>query len=439
MPQAGAQEVAPSRAKLASPASSLNVGYVEGLDHLRGFAAFLVLFHHGFWVALGMRTPPPISWANWPKAQNPLFAPIIEAHVAVTIFFVLSGFIFTLVGYDKTIAYGGYMRNRALRVLPVFLTALFFGIALFPERFEWQAFLATATIFADMGDAALQLHPVSTAFWTVAIEVQFYLIFPFLIAIMTKEGTRPLLWMIALLLGLRTVGFVLGDSIRDLNYWHLIPGRLDTFLIGMLGARVYMRWRQDPRADRLGPASPLIGGWVRALRERPWASLACGLIAFVSWEWFVSQSGGYPKQAWWKIWAPTWEALSCLLLVMGYLAVAPRIRPRLKRVFAFFGDMSFSTYICHFMIVGVVIGDPRQRERMPGMMLPFDQWIPGITPMLDAALNTLVLVFPAAIALSVLFFNGVERPFMRLRRRYVEAREAPAPTRERGNDARASA
>jgi peptidoglycan/LPS O-acetylase OafA/YrhL len=229
--------------------------------------------------------------------------------------------------------------------------------------------------------------------------------------------------MIALMLGLRTVGYFLGDSIRDLHYWHLIPGRLDAFLIGMLGARLYLRWHDDPRAAKLGPTHPLFAGLVTALRERPGQSFAVALLVLFGWEWFLSQSGGYPKQAWWKIWAPTWESLVCLLLVLGYLAVAPKLWSPIKRAFAFFGDMSFSTYICHFMVVGLVIGDPLDRERMPGLMLPFHEWFPGIPPMLDATLNTLLLAFPAAIALSLLFFNGVERPFMRLRTRYVQDRE----------------
>ena len=52
-------------------------------------------------------------------------------------------------------------------------------------------------------------------------------------------------------------------------------------------------------------------------------------------------------------------------------------------------------------------------------VLPLPQWLPGISPALDATLNTLLLVFPASLVLSVVFFNAVERPFMRLRTRYV--------------------
>ncbi|GEM_PF-275930 len=409
-------------------ASSLNIAYIEGLDHLRGFAAFMVLFHHGFWVSLGMHYGPPITWNNWPKASSPLFAPLIETHVFVTVFFIVSGFIFTLVGFGKQLAYGKYLRNRVLRVMPVFLTALFFGIALYPDRFEWDRFITTVTIFGDMSDAALRLHPVTTAFWTVAVEFQFYLIFPFLIAIMTRQGPKPLVWMIALMLGLRLIGFYLGDSIRDLHYWHLIPGRLDAFLVGMLGARLWMRWKRDPRVSLLGPSNPISEAIAAGLRERPGACFLTALLVFFGWEWFLSQSGGYPKQAWWKIWAPTWESLVCLMLVLTYLAVAAKLWEPLKRGFAFLGDMSFSTYICHFMVVGLVLGDPLEREHMPGFMLPFHQWWPGIPPMLDATLNTLLLAFPAAIALSVLFFNAVERPFMRLRTRYVSDPPAPEPS-----------
>lgn len=408
-------------------ASSLNVSYVEGLDHLRGIAAFMVVIHHSFWVGLGMHYPPPMSWNTWPKTSNPLLSPFIETHVAIPVFFVMSGLIFTLAGLDKQVSYGKYMRNRGLRVFPVFLTALFFGLSLYPEAFSWDAFLTSVTMFGNMTHAALNLHPVSTAFWTMAVEVQFYLIFPFLLRIMNDQGPRPLIWMIALLLALRTIGFFLGDSIRDVLYWHLIPGRLDTFLIGMLGARLYLRWREDPRAAKLGPAGPFWQGIVNALREHPWTSFACGMIAFFGWEWFLNQSGGFPKQAWWKIWSPTWEAMACLFMVLGYLAIAPKLWAPLKKVLAFFGDLSFSAYVCHFMLVGLIIGDPFELERMPGMMLPFHEWFPGIHPMLDAGLNTVLLVLPAAVLLSVLFFNAVERPFMGLRTVYVRARE-PEPT-----------
>src|SRR5690606_1085574 len=108
--------------------------------------------------------------------------------------------------------------------------------------------------------------------------------------------------------------------------------------------------------------------------------------------------------AWWKIWSPTWEAMACLFMVLGYLAIAPKLWAPLKKVLAFFGDLSFSAYVCHFMLVGLIIGDPFELERMPGMMLPFHEWFPGIHPMLDAGLNTVLLVLPAAVLLSVLFF-----------------------------------
>ena len=66
------------------------------------------------------------------RSNNPLWTPFIEVHVAMGLFFTISGFIFTLAAFDRELSYGKYMRNRCLRVYPVFFTVLLFGLALYP-------------------------------------------------------------------------------------------------------------------------------------------------------------------------------------------------------------------------------------------------------------------------------------------------------------------
>lgn len=49
----------------------------------------------------------------------------------------------------------------------------------------------------------------------------------------------------------------------------------------------------------------------------------------------------------------------------------------------------------------------------------------GWSPYYDAAANTLLIIIPAALAISFLAYNGIEAPFMRLRGVYAKrAREA---------------
>ena len=60
-------------------------------------------------------------------------------------------------------------------------------------------------------------------------------------------------------------------------------GRLDAFLVGMLGARIYMRWQGDPRVAKLGEPAALVRDFVAALRDRPRTTFACALLILFAW------------------------------------------------------------------------------------------------------------------------------------------------------------
>lgn len=408
---------------------SHNVRWVDGLDHLRGFGAFLVLFHHSYWICRGIREPPMMTWDAWQTTDNPLWSIFIESHLAVGLFFIVSGFVFTLAAAGREMSYLKYLRNRLLRVFPVLLFVLLFGLALFPARYSLSGVISSLTLFADLlpFTREMDLHPVTTAFWTVGVEFQFYVLFPFLAAIMNREGVRPLVFLVLFMIALRTAGFVLGDSVRDLVYWHLVPGRLDQFLIGMLGARFWLRWREDPRVARLGP-SPWSDRLAAQWRRGGAFWVVPGTVVLFAWTFTVNRAGGYPAQAWWRIFTPTTEALVCLVFALGYLACVHRVPARIGRVFAFLGDLSFSTYMCHFFVVAIVAGDVTgQSLHGGGILFDWSRVFPGIGAHGDAVLNTLLLTYPISILLSYLCFNAVEGPFMRLRTRYVrEASEGTA-------------
>lgn len=407
---------------MALRVDSKNVRFVEGLDHLRGFGAFLVLFHHSYWICKAVREPPMMTWDNWETTSNPLWSIVIESHIAVALFFIVSGFIFTLAAAGRELSYLKYLRNRCLRVMPVFFAVLLFGLALYPERYSLAAVLSSATVFADMlpFTREMDLHPVSTAFWTVGVEFQFYLIFPFLIAIMNRQGTRPIVFLILFMIGLRAAGFVLGHSVRDLIYWHLVPGRLDQFLIGMLGARFYLRYREDPRCEKLGPAHRIVESAAALWRRYQGLWILPALACLFGWTLFVNGLGGYPSQEWWRVISPAAEALVCLFFALAYLSFVHRVPKLLSRFFGLLGDLSFSTYICHFLVVGIVAGDVTgQGLHGGGMLIDWSQWIPGLSAHNDALLNTFLLTYPVSLLLSYLCFHGVEGPFMRLRSRYV--------------------
>lgn len=371
---------------------SKNIEYIAGVDHIRAFASLLVVFHHSYWLIHRRWDPPGLTNDTWITTDNPLWSLAIETHIVVTLFFVLSGFMFSLVGAGREIRYLPFMRNRALRVAPVYLALLFFGMAVFPERTSWVGFIASASILGN-SLAALNLWPISTTFWTVAVEVQFYVIFPFLNTFLNREGAKPLLYLLAFAIALRLVGFLVGNSVRDMNYWHL-PGRIDAFILGMLLARAHLRYKLAERS--------------------PWLILL-GLVSLLGCTFALNRLGGWPVQEWWKALWPTVEAVACTIFVFCYLSFA-RALPRLvSKPLAFLGELSFSTYLCHFMVM--------QGLHDHGLLFDFHTSL-GWSPHMDAAANTCLVVIPASLFLSFLAYNGIEAPFMRLRGVYVQRERA---------------
>lgn len=367
---------------------SKNIGYIAGVDHIRAFASLLVVFHHSYWLIHRKFDPPGLTNETWITTDNPIWSLAIETHIVVTMFFVLSGFMFSLVGAGRDIRYLPFMRNRALRVAPVYLAILFFGMAVFPERVSWVGFVASASIMGN-SLAALNLWPVSTTFWTVAVEVQFYIIFPFLNTFLNREGAKPLLYLLAFAIALRLVGFLIGDSVRDMNYWHL-PGRIDAFILGMLLARIHLRHKIAARS--------------------PWL-IVPGLLALFGCTFALNRMGGWPSQQWWKALWPTVEAVACTVFVFGYLSFARRLPRPISKVLAYLGALSFSTYLCHFMVMQGLYDN--------GLLIDFHERF-GWSAHMDAGANTLMIVIPASLLLSFLAYNGIEAPFMRLRGVYVK-------------------
>lgn len=158
--------------KLFTPVTvpaSMNVNYYPALDGLRGLSILMVLLPH-----FGVNT-----------YIHP-FGFFLDSNAGVQIFFVISGFIITTLLLKEQIRNGSislkyfYIR-RALRILPV--AYLFLLVLLILDI----AFRLHIGLF-DFAEAALFFKnlPVSTSyytahFWTLAVEGQFYLFFPFLL------------------------------------------------------------------------------------------------------------------------------------------------------------------------------------------------------------------------------------------------------------------
>ncbi len=362
---------------------SVNIRYMPSVDHLRAFAAVLIVLYHGLHLfSYQARFQRPFDVDAWLQPRNPVLAFLAEGHTAVALFMVLSGFILTRGALDAEVSVLRFLRNRLLRTYPLFLLLVAAGVAASPQ-FQWSALLQTLSGFANL-PGALVAPPFTSLLWTIAIEWQFYVLFPLLVAVLKPAWTRQMLGLLAVLLLFRGFAVLAGGNARDLAYLTLL-GRLDQFLLGMWAA-----WFLQAHA-----LSPRKGAWLAA------ASVSAMVLAL----WAFNAAGGWPLVAAWKLAWPTLEGALWTAFILGYVAFADRFHGRFSRALAAIGVVSYSLYLTHFLVIHAFL---------------HLGWVPVLTgdAVCDALLITVGLALPAALALSALTYRFVERPFLRLRGRY---------------------
>ncbi|MDZ4794276.1 MAG: acyltransferase [Bacteroidota bacterium] len=201
--------------------------YYPALDGLRGMAILLVVVYHNFGFI-------NVFFFGW---------------LGVDLFFVLSGFLITDI-LLKTLGQKGYFRNfyirRVLRILPLYYLCLIlflFIIPLLNSRFNvgyytdnqvWLwTFLQNWLYIINDPDQTNTLNHL----WSVAVEEQFYLVWPLVMLLIKKP--KYLLIFITLILagvvGLRL--WIWTYHIADLAYFNLYTfTRVDGICIGCMVA-----------------------------------------------------------------------------------------------------------------------------------------------------------------------------------------------------------
>ena len=221
--------------------SSCYQGYIRELDGVRAIAVILVLLNH----FAPIKTLPQyinVRQIGW---------------VGVHVFFVLSGFLITGVLLDATTE--NYLRNfflrRVLRIFPLYyaLLAIVIGIMFFVKDGEqYRQMVATwghpAWFFAYLGNIKTaitgEMPPrYFQAMWSLHVEEQFYIVFPFLVLRLDRRSLSRTL--IALIVAAPVVRFALWWMFpaKPLLQYMLLPCRMDGLAVGAL---VALRLRMGP-------------------------------------------------------------------------------------------------------------------------------------------------------------------------------------------------
>lgn len=198
--------------------------------------------------------------------SNPLVQFVQWGWVGVRLFFVLSGFLITgillrareqLQSADHTT--GRTLRNfyirRFLRIFPVYYAFVFALFLVHPDmrrNLAWFVTYLQNVMFAVDGQFSIGAH-----LWTLAVEEQFYLIWPWLILYLPQRWLMPACVMAILLGPLSRAGcLLLGWS--SFSAMLLTSSNMDTLAMGSLLALLVMRC--DPaKMQRLTTAGVGVG------------------------------------------------------------------------------------------------------------------------------------------------------------------------------------
>lgn len=366
-------------------------GHIPELESLRGLAILLVVAFHYFGILTG-------ADGTGPETAFPIKI-AAAGNSGVTLFFVLSGFLLCMpfigaLRQGTRVDLARFYWARILRIVPLYYAAVL------------VAFIATgkmaalkSLLFVPIGMGAF---PYSVPWWSLSVEVQFYVVLPWLMYLLTFRVGRFL--FVLLLLGW------LAAQVHVLYQ----PGHFST----------YTRW-ENSLFDRGGAF--VVGGlcaWYyqlpgfRKLAGRQWLVSAALVLILASLAWLfawyaeMGQRGAMMQMPMYH----NYEAMLWGALILGILAYQGVLKSvMVNGVLDHFGRISYSMYLIHlpvqfFLLYPLLDRRPIEVERL-------------LEP---DVLGRIVLSFLLFWAASVASYRLIEKPVLRFKR-LLPAKPADRP------------
>lgn len=221
------------------------------LDGLRGVAILLVLCYHT-WL---------FSWLTpqWSLAGRAVPIDVLPrtGYLGVDLFFLISGFVLFFPYAVRSVrdgpphGIGQYAYRRFIKIVPSYVVVLAATVAvalpLLGGFGSLAVTLAQHAVFVHSFYADA-LGPVNSVFWSLAIEVQFYVIFPALAWAFRRRPALVYAALIAIALAYR-VGAA-RCCLLDERITRELPAFLDVFASGMLAAYLVARLARNAAAGK---------------------------------------------------------------------------------------------------------------------------------------------------------------------------------------------
>jgi peptidoglycan/LPS O-acetylase OafA/YrhL len=363
-------------------ANSRDQGRYAYIDSLRAIAAMLVLWVHVS--ELYKQVGPGAIASQWVHA---LTVPINAGRLGVVTFFAISGFVIPFsikLGHRYPVR--EFLVTRFFRLYPAYWLSIPLGIYacqwLWGRSFSFGDFLVNLTMLEYIFDVT----PAIGLYWTLAVELVFYLCCVVLVLTRSITNYRRIAVLILIFLSIHVFAVALTWS-DGRSAWHGPTMWLVNLSV--------MFWGTLYRAHESGAAT-----------SRFETACTWGIAAF-----FVV---GYPLLFTYGVHVPLAHtigySLGVLLFIVGTRIVRIQWRP-----LPWLGVISYSIYLFHPVVFSLVL-------RGLGK-LPADSW------WRSWHLGLYVLAILAlTIGVSALIYRYVERPSILLGRRLAKAWfDAPAP------------
>jgi peptidoglycan/LPS O-acetylase OafA/YrhL len=343
------------------------------LDALRALAVGSVMIEHygGRWI-------------------NDRF-PIGAGTIGVGCFFTLSGFLITgilLQSFDtaeeRSVAFRTFYVRRFLRLMPAFyaviLALVLLGIQPIASTWAWHAAYLT-NFWVALGNP-------SNVFWSLAVEEQFYLLWPLAIVV-TPRRWLPTVTIVLMVLAFvfKVVVYRSGFSLTEAR--GLLPNNFDLLALGCLLAMACYR---DSKPNKFEWYTGRVAVLFTVVA---WTSIALAV-------------------AFWAIWGDrsilrfftnnllcgvffAWLVLNAAVGFKGWIGAIFNLKP-----LQYVGQISYGLYLVHNWMPKIV-------EKYAGSMprIPFG-----------------IIVVTATFAVCILSWHFLEKPILNLRQKYGEKHAA---------------
>jgi peptidoglycan/LPS O-acetylase OafA/YrhL len=308
-------------------------GFRADIQGLRALAVVAVIADHLF---------------HWPTG----------GFVGVDIFFVISGFLITgllLREHEKTgrISFLGFYRRRTQRIVPAaFVVLVVTSIAAFVvfnaarassvvQDAAWAFLFSANWRFAIQGTDYFQATgPVSPLqhFWSLAVEEQFYFVWPWLMLLIFWLGGRSTKWDMTK--AHKAIGIAMLAIVVLSFGWAMYQSTTNPTVAYF--STLTRTWELGVGAllAVFAVAFKSISGWLRPILG--WAGLA-GIV----WSIFtVTADMPFPAP-----WAAAPVLATALAIAAGTGGEQRFMWPLTNRVSAYLGDISYSLYLWHFPVI----------------------------------------------------------------------------------------